>query len=133
MQARRRRIDIGRVPRVPGRLAALALLVAGLSGCSHFGNDMLEITPTSFPECQAPNIAVHVRWNAEPVVKDGGVQLFVYKPGGEPRLWMLAGPQGDADTGLWASDGWTVVLLDDHGKLLATRTLQTTACPAVSG
>lgn len=109
-----------------GPLAAMTL---ALAGCSHVGNDMLEITPRVFSECSGPNIAVRVEWNATSVVGDDGVRLFVYKPGRQPTLWMQAASKGEGQTGRWASDGWTVTLVDNHGRLLATRTLQTTACP----
>lgn len=104
-----------------------------LGGCSHFGNDMLQITPATFSDCQGANIVVHVKWDATSVVKSGGVQLFVYKPGRQPELWAQAPAKGEADTGQWAADGMTVTLVDDRGKLLATRTLQSTACPVTSG
>lgn len=116
------------------RLALLLLMcLPALAGCSHFGNDMLQITPATFSDCQGANIVVHVKWDATSVVKSGGVRLFVYKAGRQPALWVQASAKGEADTGLWASDGWTVTLVDDHGKLLATRTLQSTACPAAGG
>lgn len=116
------------------RLALLVLMcLSTLTGCSHFGNDMLQITPAAFSDCQGANIVVHVKWDATSVVKSGGVRLFVYKPGRQPALWVQASASGEADTGLWASDGWTVTLVDDHGKLLATRTLQSTACPVAGG
>lgn len=104
-----------------------------LAGCSHFGNDMLQITPATFSDCQGADIVVLVKWDATSVVRSGGVQLFVYKPGRQPVLWAQAPAKGEADTGQWASDGWTVTLVDDRGKLLATRTLQSTACPAAGG
>lgn len=114
-------------------LAPLVVVALALAGCSHFGNDMLEISPAVYPECRDPDIAVRVQWDATAVVKGGGVQLFVYKPGVQPKLWIQAPAKGEAETGQWASDGWTVILLDDRGKLLATRTLQTTACPEPGG
>lgn len=113
-------------------LLALACLVP-LAGCSHFGNGMLQITPAVFSDCRGTNIVVHVKWDATSAVKSGGVQLFVYKPGRQPELWMQVPARGEADTGQWASDGWTITLVDDRGKLLAMRTLQSTVCPAAGG
>lgn len=114
-------------------LVPLVAVALALASCSHFGNGMLEISPAVYPDCQAPDIAVRVTWDATAVVKGGGVQLLVYKPGRQPKLWLQAAAKGEAETGQWASDGWTVILRDEHGKLLATRTLQTTACPEPGG
>lgn len=94
---------------------------------------MLEISPPEFSACQGPDVVVGVSWDASSVVKHGGVSLFVYRPGQKRTLWIKGGPKGTAQTGKWASDGWTVVLVNDQGKLLATRTLQTTPCEAGSG
>ena len=98
-----------------------------LSGCSHFGNSDLQITPAVFPECTGPDIVVHVQWDATSVTRHP-VNLFVHKPGQAPTLWRQDAPKGKADTGKWASDGWTVSLQTKDGRLLATRTLQTTPC-----
>lgn len=112
-----------------GLCVAAALLVAG---CSHFGNAELQITPAVFSECAGPDIVVHVAWNATRKTR-APVNLFVHKPGQTPVLWRQGEPKGEADTGAWASDGWTVDLVDQHGRLLATRTLVTTACPSATG
>jgi len=109
----------------PLLLMALSLAIAG---CSRFGNSMLEIAPTVFSECRGVNISVHVAWDATSVVKRGTVQLFVHKPGHLPTLWRQGPPKGEADTGEWASDGWTITLVDDDHNVLSTRTLQTTPC-----
>lgn len=109
---------------------AAALLA---TGCSHFGNAELQITPSVFSDCAGPDIVVRVAWNATKATQKP-VKLFVHKPGQPPVLWRQGAPEGEADTGAWASDGWTVDLVDDRGRLLATRTLVTTACPrATSG
>lgn len=110
------------------RVVAVFAVASVLAGCSHFGNDMLEITPAVFSECQGPDIVVHVGWNATRAVKRGGVGLIVYKPGQRPVLWKHGKPKGEADTGKWASDGLTAVLVRDNGRLLATRTLESTPC-----
>lgn len=109
------------------------MAIVALGGCSHFGDSTLEITPAEFPECHGPDIVVHVAWNASRSAEGENVKLLVYKPGQLPKLWMVAPPKGEADTGQWASDGWTVMLENAHGKLLGTRTLQTTPCPGESG
>jgi len=109
----------------PLLLVALSLAIPG---CSRFGNGMLEITPAVFSECQGVNISVHVAWDATSVVEHGTVKLFVHKPGHLPVLWRQSPPKGEADTGEWASDGWTITLVDDDHDVLSTRTLQTTPC-----
>lgn len=117
----------------PLRLPLLIAAAIGVGGCSHFGNHALQITPAVFSECEGTNIAVNVKWDATSVGNGGAVRLFVYKPGQVPTLWQLAAPKGEAHTGKWASDGWTVTLVGDHGKLLGVRTLQSTPCPPSSG
>lgn len=114
-------------------LVAFTLAVTACGGCARFGDDMLQITPESFSACQGTNTVVHVKWDASSVVKNGGVRLWVYKPGNTRVLWMQAGAKGEAATGRWASDGWTVKLVSDKGRLLGMRTLQTTACPSSGG
>lgn len=111
-------------------LLAAALAVAG---CARFGDATLEITPTAFSECQGDDIVVHVAWDASRLARGKNVRLFVYKPGQLPKLWMAAAPKGAADTGQWASDGWTVMMKDAKGRVIGMRTLQTTACAADSG
>lgn len=127
-------LERDRLARGRGRLLTLAVAgaVLALGGCSRFGDSMLEIAPTSFSECEGPNTVVRVTWNATSVVHNGHVRLFVYKPGGRPRLWIEAAPAGSAETGRWASDGWTVTLVGDEDRLLAMRTLQSEPCVATA-
>lgn len=101
-------------------------------GCSRFGDSALEITPAVFSECQGTDIVVHVAWDATRFADGKEVKLFVYKPGQLPKLWMVTAPKGSADTGQWASDGWTVTLENAKGRVIGMRTLQTTACAADS-
>lgn len=113
------------------RLAATVMTLAVicvLAGCARFGDSALVITPTVFSECQGTDIVVHVAWDATRQVRQQNVKLFVYKPGQLPKLWMVAAPKGTADTGRWASDGWTVMLEDAQGRVLGMRTLQATPC-----
>lgn len=105
-------------------LAAIVLAV----GCSRFGNAMLQFSPASFSDCKGPNIVVHVSWDAMRKTK-GPVTILVYKPGRPPVVWMPnVAPAGAHDTGEWMSDGSTMRLVDAKGRLLAMRTLETTAC-----
>jgi len=113
-----------------GKLCLLAL-VGGqlvLAGCSHFGNRTLEVTPAVFSECRGVNISVRVAWDATSAVSHGSVKLFVHTPGHLPSLWMQVAPKGEANTGKWVSDGWTITLVGDNHDVLATRTVQTTPC-----
>lgn len=115
---------------VAGRLwrwTVAMTLVAMISACSHVGNDRLEISPKVFSECGGPNTVVRVTWDATPLTTKP-VDLFVHKPGQRPTLWRQDAPKGAADTGHWASDGWTVTLVDSSGRLLATRTLESRPC-----
>lgn len=102
-------------------------MIVTLSACSHVGNDRLEISPAVFSECNGPNTVVRVTWDATPLTTKP-IDLFVHKPGQRPILWRQDAPKGAADTGHWASDGWTVTLVDSHGRLLATRTLESRPC-----
>lgn len=110
--------------------ACLILLLAMLAGWAYFARRAsLDITPTVFSECKGPNVVVHVKWDASSVTKKP-VYLLVHKPGQAPSVWLMAAPKGEADTGKWASDGWTVALADSRHRRLAKRTLETVPCDA---
>jgi len=111
-------------------LISCVIVLGGLFlGWMRFGRASLEITPDVFPQCKGPDIVVHVTWDATAVTKKP-VYLLVHKPGQAPTVWTLTAPNGEADTGKWASDGWTVVLADIHHRRLAKRTLETVPCMA---
>lgn len=108
--------------------SALLVTVVTAAGCAQLGNSMLEFSPASFSDCEITNIVVNVRWDATSKT-DEPVTLLVYKPGKKPVAWMAdLAPKGEADTGKWMSDGSTMRLVDAHGRVLAMRTMQTTAC-----
>ena len=87
----------------------------------------LELTPTSFPMCQGPNIVAHVRWDATSSTRRS-IKIFVHKTGNAPKLWFVGAPVGETDTGKWIADGSTLELTDHKGRLLARRTMETTPC-----
>lgn len=98
-----------------------------LAGCSRFGSPALQFSPAMFPDCEDPNIVVHVSWDATGVTTES-ITIQVYKPGHAPTVWYKGPPKGQRDTGKWMADGSTMRLLDSQGRLLAMRTLQTTPC-----
>lgn len=104
----------------------VAVILAG-DGCSRIGNSMLMISPESYPECEGPNIAVHVSWDATGVTQEH-VTINIQQPGKPPKLWNVGSPKGEDDTGAWMTDGSTLQLVNANGTLLAMRTLETTAC-----
>lgn len=114
------------------RLGLCLIVLAGMFvGWLRFGRVSLEIEPTVFAACKGPNTVVHVRWDAISLTK-GTVYLLIHKPGQAPTVWLAVAPKGEADTGKWASDGWTVALADSHHRRLAKRTLETVPCGADS-
>lgn len=115
-----------------GLLPASGVVALLLGGCTQFGNAQLQFTPSSFPTCKGPNIVVDVSWDATSRTKQP-IHLMVNKPGGQPRLWIEAPPKGHRKTPKWMSDGTTMQLRNAHGKLLAERTLTTTACSRATG
>lgn len=123
IDARRHRVCVPRT-RV---LCCLAILC--LSGCARLGNAELQFTPSVFSECEGPDIVVSVAWDAT-LQTQGPVFLEVHRLGQRPQLWMETAASGHSDTGDWMSDGTTIELRDDKGRLLAMRTLEMTPCPA---
>jgi len=116
------------------RVVALALsrmagpsLALMLAGCYAFGSSALEFTPSKLPSCKGPLISVHVRWDFAAVTR-GPVHIYVSSPGGTPKLWSIAKPEGEMDTGRWMHDGSTIIVRSSKGKLLGLRTLETTTC-----
>jgi hypothetical protein len=111
-----------------GTISAAILTIIfffGIHAVSHHA--FLELTPTSFPACQGPNIVAHVRWDATSSTRSS-IKIFVHKAGNTPKLWFSGAPAGEADTGKWIADGSTLELTDDKGRLLARRTMETTPC-----
>ena len=104
---------------------SVALLVL-LTGCTRSSEVILELTPSVVSECLTP-VATRVRWDVSPL----GLQwarLEVNNLGAPRKLWM-AGPQkGEAESGAWAHDGYTVTLMSNNGVVLARRTLITEPC-----
>lgn len=102
-----------------------------LTGCAQLGNSELQFNPSIFPECQGPDIAVEVSWDATSRTREP-IRLVVYKPGQRPKIWYEGPPKGHQQTGKWMADGSTIRLMDAHNKLLAERTLETIPCQGTS-
>lgn len=103
-------------------VASLLLLVAACSSSVVF-----DVTPTSFPECEGPNVVAHVTWDATSVTDDP-VRIYVYKIGNPKVLWYQGAGKGKRDTGKWIADGSTLLLQTKAGKVLAERTMESTVC-----
>jgi hypothetical protein len=107
----------------PGCFAALLVL----AGCAAFGSLALEFTPATLPSCKGPLIVVHVRWDFETKTRQP-VRIYVSSPGERRKLWTIAAPKGEMDTGRWMHDGSTITVRSSKGRLLGIRTLEATPC-----
>lgn len=108
------------------RYACVAIMLA-LAGCGRFGSSALVFAPATLPACKGPLISVHVRWNAE-AETSGPVSIYVSSPEEPRKLWLIAAPKGERNTGRWMHDGSTLTLRNAKGRVLAVRTLETASC-----
>ncbi len=104
----------------------VAILLA-LPGCGRFGSSALVFVPPKLPACEGPLTSVHVRWNVE-AQTSSPISIYVSSPEEPRKLWLIAAPKGEKDTGRWMHDGSTLTLRNAKGRVLAVRTLETASC-----
>jgi hypothetical protein len=95
------------------------------TGCSR---GRLTLEPAILSGCAAGHgEVVNVHWDVHAKgVKS--VQVFVQRPGSNPRAWTRGKPHDSRKTGRWASDGMTFILRAGPTEL-DRRTIETTPCP----
>ncbi|MFZ2236975.1 MAG: hypothetical protein WBP11_14055 [Dokdonella sp.] len=86
----------------------------------------LTLSPNVLRLCD-PAAAITVRWNVERPPIDR-IQLMVRNVGARPKLWLRAAATGEATTGPWATEGFTIFLEDLDGNLLARASLPAVSC-----
>lgn len=102
------------------------VVVAMIVGCRR-PQARLELEPAIVSACNLP-VAVRIRWDASTLgLKRARVE--VNNLGRQPKVWIEGASRGDAITGPWANDGFTVTLRSMNGVDLGRRTLTTTPCP----
>ncbi|GHC09813.1 hypothetical protein [Thermomonas carbonis] len=107
--------------------AAWVLAMVALTGCKPAPKAIFVLEPSVVSSCQQP-IATRVRWDVSPLGLKYA-EVVVHNVGRRPKRWVGGDAKGDAVSGPWAHDGYTVVLKSLNGVVLATRTLTTTPCP----
>ena len=116
-------------PFTPLRALALgatpAVLLLG-GGCNYRGAE-LEITPQVVSGCDTP-AALQVRWDVSGLgLKYARIE--VNNVGERPKAWMpKTDSRGEAETGGWAHDGFTITVRSMNGVGLARRTMEATPC-----
>ncbi len=101
--------------------------LAGMTGACSREAAVLVLSPARVSACAQP-VALDVQWDATRLNLKR-VKLEVNDIGRKPQTWHLAEARGQAQTGVWASDGFTVTLKAMNGVVLARRTLTTSPCP----
>lgn len=85
----------------------------------------LTLTPDRIDQCDSQNIEVQVSWYAP---HHTTVNIYVSRLGAPPQLWVSAGGRGTEKTGAWITDGSSVMVMDEHGRMLARRTMTSVDC-----
>jgi len=113
------------------RLAALSGALLVLSGCGR--SVSFEVSPMHFFECHGPNTEVRVKWRVPHRIKLP-ISIYVSRLGHPPVPWYASSERvGEQTTGVWISDGSSLMLRDAHGKVLARRTVTSDDCPKTGG
>lgn len=107
--------------------AAMAVVIATMAGSTHAPEALFVMESSVVSACQLP-VATRVRWDVSPLGLELA-QVEIHNLGQRPKLWVAGAATGEATSGAWADDGYTVVLKSKDGKVLASRTLTTTPCP----
>lgn len=105
---------------------ALLLACVVAAGCSR-KDVQLRLEPAVVRACDLP-VATRVSWD---VTRLGlkFVDIDVANLGEAPKFWTTGDARGTETSGVWAQDGYTVILKSKNGVVLARRTLTTVPCP----
>jgi hypothetical protein len=87
------------------------------------------VTPERYSECVGPIIVARIHWDMRGSASGPFVFLSAYRVGMLPTTFWSGPLVGDAVTGDWVTDGTTIILTDQKGRLLAKRTIESVDCP----
>jgi hypothetical protein len=111
-------------------IVVVLLIAATASVSKHWWRHAyLVVTPARYSECVGANIVAHVHWDMRGSAIGPYVYVSAYRVGMLPTTFSSGSLVGDAVTGEWVSDGTTIMLTDEKGRVLGKRTIESVDCP----